>query len=138
VRESPEKHALGRPVTHEYRRTLVLDTDTKKLYVEHERAYLEAQIGSTIAYQTATKDIVNYLTRGQTAGHRELWRLVRTRFNENSDRAEYADRRHLRLVNSRSALNHRADDYDRWGGPHEAGRDALSMRWGLRTSPSQG
>jgi hypothetical protein len=58
----------------------------------HDRAKpvarLEANIGGTVDYQTATMDIADYLKQGgQTAGHRELWRLLRTLFNERSDRA---------------------------------------------------
>jgi hypothetical protein len=37
-------------------------------------------------------DIADYLKQGgQTAGHRELWRLLRTLFKEDSDSAEYTD-----------------------------------------------
>ena len=69
-------------VTHADRCALVFDTDSKRLYVEREVAHLEA----TIDYQTATIDIADYLQQGgQTAGHRELWRLLRTLFKETSD-----------------------------------------------------
>jgi hypothetical protein len=82
------RQVKGPEVTHADRCTLVFDTDTKSLYVEREVAHLEAKIGGTIEYQTATMDIADYLTQGgQTAGHRELWRLLRTIFNENSDPA---------------------------------------------------
>jgi hypothetical protein len=75
------RHVEGPDVTNEDRWTLVFDTDTKNLYVEHEGAYLETQIGGTTAFQTATMDIADYLTQGgQTAGHRELWRLLRALF----------------------------------------------------------
>jgi hypothetical protein len=47
------------------------------LYVEREVAHLEANIGGTVDYQTGTLDIADYLKQGgQTAGHRELWRLL--------------------------------------------------------------
>jgi len=37
-------------------------------------------------------DIADYLKQGgQTAGHRELWRLLRALFNENGESAEPAD-----------------------------------------------
>jgi hypothetical protein len=53
---------------------------------------MEAKVGGTVEYQTTTMDIADYLTQGgQTAGHRELWRLLRSLFNENSDSAEYTD-----------------------------------------------
>jgi hypothetical protein len=76
----------GPEITHADRCTLVFDTDSKNLYVEREVAHLEANTGGTIDYQTATMDIADYLKQGgQTAGHRELWRLLRTLFRENSD-----------------------------------------------------
>lgn len=72
----------GPEITHTDCCFLVFDTDSKKLYVEREIAHLEAKIGGTIDYQTATMDIADYLTQGgQTAGHRELWRLLRTLFD---------------------------------------------------------
>ena len=89
-----ELHRLvkGPEITHADRCTLVFDTDTKRLYVESEVAHLEAKVGGTVEYQTTTMDIADYLTQGgQTAGHRELWRLLRSLFNENSDSAEYTD-----------------------------------------------
>jgi hypothetical protein len=62
--------------------TLVFDTDTKRLYVEHAWADLgkgEAEC------QTGAMEIAEYLTQGgQTAGHRELWRLLQTLFEESS------------------------------------------------------
>ena len=82
----------GPEVTHADRCTLVFDTDAKNLYVEREVAYLEASVNGTIEIRTATMDIADYLKQGgQTAGHRELWRLLRTLFKEDSDSAEYTD-----------------------------------------------
>jgi hypothetical protein len=73
----------GPEITHADRCSLVFDTDSKRLYVEREIAHLEASIGGTVDYQTATMDIADYLMQGgQTAGHRELWRLLRTLFDE--------------------------------------------------------
>jgi hypothetical protein len=47
---------------------------------------IEANIGGTVDYQTATMDIADYLKQGgQTTGHRELWRLLRTLFKEGND-----------------------------------------------------
>jgi hypothetical protein len=69
--------------------TLVFDTDSKRLYVELE---VVAHLDSTgsVDDQTATMDIAAYLGQGgQTAGHRELWRLLRALFSENSEGAEY-------------------------------------------------
>jgi hypothetical protein len=82
------RQVKGPEVTHADRCTLVFDTDSKNLYVEREVAHLEASIGGRIDYQTATMDIADYLRQGgQTAGHRELWRLLRTLFNERDDAA---------------------------------------------------
>src|SRR5258705_6957075 len=84
------RQVKGSEITHADRCTFVFDTDTKRLYVESEVAHLEAK--GTVEYQTTTMDIADYLTQGgQTAGHRELWRLLRSLFNENSDSAEYTD-----------------------------------------------
>ena len=47
---------------------------------------MEANVGGTVGYQTATMDIADYLKQsGQTAGHRELWRLLKTLFKEDSN-----------------------------------------------------
>jgi hypothetical protein len=76
----------GPEVTHADRSTLVFDTDKKSLYVEREVTHLEVRIGGTVEYQTDTMDISDYLKQGgQTAGHRELWRLLRTIFDERAD-----------------------------------------------------
>ena len=84
------RQVKGPEVTHADRCTLVFDTDSKCLYVEREVAQLEANIGGAVDYQTATMDIADYLKQGgQTAGHRELWRLLRTLFKEDS--ARYPD-----------------------------------------------
>src|SRR5439155_20416236 len=86
------RQVKGPEITHADRCTLVFDTDTKRLYVESEVAHLEAKVGGTVEYQTTTMDIADYLTQGgQTAGQRELWRLLRALFHENSDSAEYTD-----------------------------------------------
>jgi hypothetical protein len=76
----------GPEVTHADRSTLVFDTDKKSLYIEREVTHLEAKIGGAVEYQTDTMDISDYLKQGgQTAGHRELWRLLRTIFDERAD-----------------------------------------------------
>ena len=73
-------------ITHEDRSFLVFDTDTKSLYVERQVAHLDTGLGGTVELHTSTMDIADYLTQGgQTAGHRELWRLLRALFNEDSD-----------------------------------------------------
>lgn len=80
------RRVKGPEVTSEDRWNLVFDTDTKNLYVEHDCAYLEAQIGGSLEYRTAAMDIADYLTQGgQTTGHRELWRLLRAIFDEGTD-----------------------------------------------------
>lgn len=69
---------------------LVFDTDTKRLYVEHERTYLDLHVRGAADYRTDVMDIAEYLTQGgQTAGHRELWRLLRTIFKEQFASEEY-------------------------------------------------
>ena len=83
------RQVRGPEITHQDRCTLVFDTDTKNLYVEREVAHLETGVGGTVEYQTATMDVTDYLMQGgQTAGHRELWRLLRALFNEDSASAE--------------------------------------------------
>jgi hypothetical protein len=75
------RQVRGPAITHEDCFTLVFDTDAKSLYVEREVLYLETGVDGAVDFQTATMDIADYLKRGgQTAGHRELWRLLRTLF----------------------------------------------------------
>jgi len=82
----------GPEVTHAERCTLIFDTDTKSLYVEREVTRLDARVDGTIEMQTAIMDITDYLKQGgQTAGHRELWRLLRTLFKETSETGELID-----------------------------------------------
>ena len=79
----------GPEVTHADCCTLVFDTDAKKLYVEREVAHLDANIVGAIEIQSATMEIADYLKQGgQTAGHRELWRLLRTIFKEDDNSEE--------------------------------------------------
>ena len=80
------RQVKGPEVTHADRSTLVFDTDAKQLYVEREVAHLDVRIDGSLEIQTATMDIGDYLKQGgQTAGHRELWRLLRTIFKVDSD-----------------------------------------------------
>ena len=80
------RQVRGPEVTHADRCTLVFDTDKKSLYVEREVTHLEAKIRGAVEYRTDTMDISDYLRQGgQTAGHRELWRLLRTIFDERAD-----------------------------------------------------
>jgi hypothetical protein len=86
------RQVKGPEVTHSDRCTLVFDTDSKRLYIEREVAHLDACAGGTIEMQTAAMDIADYLNQGgQTAGHRELWRLLRTLFRETQDADELID-----------------------------------------------
>jgi hypothetical protein len=72
----------GPEVTHADCCTLVFDTDTKSLYVEHDVAHVDVHDGMT-EIQTTRMDICDYLKQGgQSAGHRELWRLLRTIFEK--------------------------------------------------------
>ena len=80
------RQVKGPEVTYADRCTLVFDTDAKNLYVEREVVHLDARVGGTIEMETATMDIEDYLKQGgQTAGHRELWRLLRTLFKDTDD-----------------------------------------------------
>ena len=84
----------GPEVTHAERCTLIFDTDTKSLYVEREVTRLDARVDGTIEMQTAIMDITDYLKQGgQTAGHRELWRLLRSLFKETGETGELIDSR---------------------------------------------
>jgi hypothetical protein len=86
LRRELHRQVKGPEVTHSDRCTLVFDTDAKNLYVEREVAHMEASAGGMIEMHTATMDIADYLKQGgQTAGHRELWRLLRTLFKEDND-----------------------------------------------------
>jgi hypothetical protein len=86
------RQVKGPEVTHADRCALVFDTDSKSLYVEREVAHLEALASGTVDYQTATMDIADYLRQGgQTAGHRELWRLLRALFGEDSESVDRSD-----------------------------------------------
>jgi hypothetical protein len=79
----------GPEITHAERCTLVFDTDSKYLYVEREIAHLEAKFGGMMDHETTTMDIADYLRQGgQTAGHRELWRLLRMLFKEHGTSTE--------------------------------------------------
>ena len=79
LRREMYRQVRGPEVTHADRCTLVFDTDTKSLYVEREVTHLDACVNGAIEMQTATMDVTDYLKQGgQTAGHRELWRLLRT------------------------------------------------------------
>jgi hypothetical protein len=83
------RQVKGPEITHADCCTLVFDTDAKNLYVEREVAHLDATVAGAIEMQTATMDIADYLRQsGQTAGHRELWRLLRTLFKETVDNDE--------------------------------------------------
>jgi hypothetical protein len=77
------RHVKGPEVTHADRCTLVFDTDAKSLYVEREVAHFDASVAGDVETQIYTMDIADYLKQGgQTAGHRQLWQLLRTLFKE--------------------------------------------------------
>jgi hypothetical protein len=89
LRRELYRQVKGPEITHADCCTLVFDTDAKNLYVEREVAHLDTTVAGTIEMQTATMDIADYLKQGgQTAGHRELWRLLRTLFKETVDNDE--------------------------------------------------
>ena len=57
-----------------------------------EVAHLDACVDGAIEMQTGTTDITDYLKQGgQTAGHRELWRLLRTLFKDTDDTDKLID-----------------------------------------------
>jgi hypothetical protein len=61
----------------------VFDTDTKRLYVEHEWQHVDVRRGGASDKGTEQIEISEYLLQGgQTAGHRELWRLIKILFDE--------------------------------------------------------
>jgi hypothetical protein len=89
LRRELYRQVRGPEVTDADHCALVFDTDTKSLYVEREVARLDARVSGTIEIQTAAMDIADYLKQGgQTAGHRELWRLLRTLFEDTDDTEE--------------------------------------------------
>jgi hypothetical protein len=50
-----------------------------RIAVERELAHFDAKVGGTVDYQTTKMDFADYLKQGgQTARHRELWRLLRS------------------------------------------------------------
>jgi hypothetical protein len=86
LRRELHHRTTGPEITHADRWALVFDTDTKDLYVEHDEAYLDTRIGGTFDVTKSRMDVAAYLKcRGQTAGHRELWRLLRTLFDDERD-----------------------------------------------------
>ncbi|HEY6619532.1 MAG TPA: hypothetical protein VIY68_08310 [Steroidobacteraceae bacterium] len=89
LRRELYRQVKGPEITYADCCTLVFDTDAKNLYVEREVAHLDTTVEGAIEMQTATMDIADYLKQsGQTAGHRELWRLLRTLFKETVDNDE--------------------------------------------------
>ena len=86
LRRELYRQVKGPEITHADCCTLVFDTDAKNLYVEREVGHLDTTVEGAIEMQTATMDIADYLKQGgQIAGHRELWRLLRTLFKETVD-----------------------------------------------------
>ena len=82
LRRELRRQIKGPEITHGDCCTLVFDTDTKSLYVEHDVAHVDVHDGMT-EIQATTMDICDYLKQGgQSAGHRELWRLLRTIFEK--------------------------------------------------------
>ena len=65
---------------------LVFDTDSKRLYVEHRWTQVDVRGPDVAESGTAQLDIAEYLNQGgQTAGHRELWRLLKALFEGQPD-----------------------------------------------------
>ena len=86
------KRDLCREIADTDRCFLVLDTDSKRFYVELKLPHQDATVDGTIRCQMATINIADYLKHGtQTAGHHELWQLLVTLFAENDVCNEYTD-----------------------------------------------
>jgi len=83
LRRELHRTAKGPVANDEDTWSLVFDTDTKRLYVEHEWQHVDVRRGGASDNGTEQIEISEYLLQGgQTAGHRELWRLIRILFNE--------------------------------------------------------
>jgi hypothetical protein len=81
LRRELYRQTTGPDITRSERWALVFDTDSKRLYVERDEARMEARLDGSVDFRTSRMDIAEYLLcGGQTAGHRELWRLLRTLF----------------------------------------------------------
>jgi hypothetical protein len=92
LRRELYREVKGPEVTHEDCCTLVFDTDAKNLYIEREVTHLDTSVDGTVDIRTVTMDIADYLKQGgQTAGHRELWRLLRMLFKDTVDADEPID-----------------------------------------------
>jgi hypothetical protein len=88
LKRESHRQGKGPEVTHKDLWNLIFDTDSKCLYVEHHWMYLEPRADGTAQFRADKMDIAEYLTQGgQTAGHRKLWRLLRTLFNETTESA---------------------------------------------------
>jgi len=62
------------------------DTDSKRLYVEHRWTHVDVRGPDVAESGIAQLDIAEYLNQGgQTAGHRELWRLLKALFHEQAE-----------------------------------------------------
>ena len=84
----------GPEVTHADCCTLVFGTDAKTLYVEREVAHIDIHDGMGRRSKPRQMDICDYLKQGgQTAGHRELWRLLRTLFEKDINSNEVVSNR---------------------------------------------
>ncbi len=64
----------------------MFDTDSKRLYVEHTWTHADVRGPDVAESGTAQLEIAEYLNQGgQTAGHRELWRLLKALFQQQTD-----------------------------------------------------
>jgi hypothetical protein len=85
LRRELHRTAKGAVANNEDTWALVFDTDTKRLYVQHEWQHVDVRRGGASDNGTEQIEISEYLLQGgQTAGHRELWRLIRILFDEPS------------------------------------------------------
>ena len=78
LRRELHRSAKGAVANNEDTWSLVFDTDTKRLYVEHEWQHVGVCRGGAADNGTEQIEISEYMLQGgQTAGHRELWRLIK-------------------------------------------------------------
>ena len=74
------------PLNDEDQWHLVFDTASKGLYVEYRWIHVDVRGPDVAESGIAQLDIAEYLNQGgQTAGHRELWRLLKALFHEQAE-----------------------------------------------------
>jgi hypothetical protein len=81
LRQELHRSSRSPLLSHEDQWHLVFDTDSKRLYVEHRWTHMDVRGPDVAGSGTAQMEIAEYLNQGgQTAGQRELWRLLKALF----------------------------------------------------------